>query len=68
MMNNRTGVALVFVDPSTNYYARYEGCAGRVAKLSNAVKSDRPLTQGEVEELRAQPEQFISQPEEPKVA
>ena len=68
MMNNRTGVVLVYVDPATNYYARYEGCAGRVARLSNAVKAERPLTQGEVEELRAQPEKFIQQPEEPRVA
>ena len=40
MMNNRTGVVLVYVDPATNYYARYEGCAGRVARLSNAVKAE----------------------------
>ena len=68
MMNNKTGVVLVYIDPSTNYYARYEGCAGRVAKLANAWKADKPLTQSEVETLRAAPERITPHPEEPKVA
>ena len=68
MMNNRTGVVLVYVDTNNNYYARYEGYAGRVAKLTNAWKSDKPLTQADVETLRAAPERITPNPEEPKAA
>ncbi len=68
MMDRKTGVALIYVDVANSYYARYAGCAGRTVECTNAWKSDRPLTQGEVEGLRAEPAQAVPQPEEPKVA
>jgi len=67
-MSRKTGAVLMYVDVENNYYARYAGCAGQTVVCTNAWKSDRPLTQGEVEGLRAEPATSLSQPEEPKVA
>ena len=60
MLSRLTGVALCYVDPATNYYARYVGCAGRRVECTNAVMADRPLTQAEVEEFRAKPYTLVA--------
>ena len=69
MMDKKTGVVLIHVDTQNNVYSRYEGCAGRTVKLSNAWKAERPLTQDEVEVLRKAPERLTEDTDpEPKVA
>jgi len=49
---------LVKIDPKANEYRRYNG---RVC--TNKVRSDRPLTQAEVEQFRVDPLPMIGEPE-----
>ena len=68
MLDRKTGVVLIAVDTVNNHYSRYVGCAGHTVECTNVWKADRPLTQGEVEELRAEPEKAVTQQNEPIVA